>query len=129
MTSKPELPANSGSSLAETCLLARRCPVYRRRDSSPGFRRELENLVGDAKGKGARGRTPRPKVPMRQSGADCPVVPLKRSNVREGKGVGHQRWDRSGQLATGGTDWSRRKAAAFHWWHEPCEARGSRTVL
>ena len=50
---------------------------------------------------------------MRQSGADCPVVLLKRSNVREGKGVGHQRWDRSGQLATGGTDWSRQKAVAF----------------
>jgi hypothetical protein len=32
-----------------TYLRAMRCPVYRRRDSHPGFRTELENLVGDAK--------------------------------------------------------------------------------
>jgi len=65
--------------MAETCLLAMRCPVYRRRESHPGFRTELENLAGDEKGKGASGRTARPKVPMRQSGADCLVVPMKRS--------------------------------------------------
>ena len=41
--------------MADTYLLAMRCPVYRRRDSHPGFRTELENLVGDAKGKGASG--------------------------------------------------------------------------
>ena len=35
-----------------TYLLAMRCPVYRRRDSNPGFRTELKNLDGDAKGKG-----------------------------------------------------------------------------
>ena len=33
-----------------TYLLAMRCPVYRRRDSHPGFRTELENLVGNDKG-------------------------------------------------------------------------------
>ena len=38
--------------MAETYLLAMRCPVYRRRDSHPGFRTELENLAGDGKGKG-----------------------------------------------------------------------------
>ena len=41
----------SGMSMEDTCLLAMRCPVYRRRD--PGFRTELE--VGDGKGKGTRG--------------------------------------------------------------------------
>ena len=54
---KTGVPPNSGSSLAETCLRARRCPVYRRRDSGPGFRMELENLAGDAKGKGTSGGT------------------------------------------------------------------------
>ena len=32
-----------------------RCPVYRGRDSNPGFRMELETLVGDGKRKGASG--------------------------------------------------------------------------
>jgi hypothetical protein len=44
-----------GKSMAETCLLVIRCPVYRRRESHPGFRTELENLAGDGKGKGASG--------------------------------------------------------------------------
>ena len=99
--------------MAETCLLAMRCPVYRRRESHSGFRTELENLAGDDKGKGASGGPARPKVPMRPSGADCLVVPMRRRNVRGGKGVGHSRRDRFGQLETGGTGRSRRKAAAF----------------
>src|ERR1035438_1394838 len=82
MTSKPELPPNSGSSLAETCLPARRCPVYTRRDSSPGLRMELENLVCDGKGKRTSGGTARRKVPMRRLGADCSVVVVKRCNSR-----------------------------------------------
>jgi hypothetical protein len=36
--------------VAETYLLATRCPVYRRHDSRSGSRTELENLSGDAKG-------------------------------------------------------------------------------
>ena len=115
--------------MADTYLLAMRCPVYRRRDSNPGFRTELENLVGDGKGKGTSGRTARPKVPMRQSGADCFVVAMKRGNARGAKGAGHPRRDRlvNGQpeeLAV-----LRRKAAAFNGWHEPDESRGSRPVL
>ena len=111
--------------MADTYLRAMRCPVYRQRESHLGFRTELENLADDAKGKGTSGRSARPKVPMRQSGADCLVVPMRRSNVRGGKGVGHPRRDRFGQLATGGTGWFRRKAAAFKGWHEPDESRGS----
>jgi hypothetical protein len=60
------------------------------------FRTELENLAGDAKGKGTNGRTVRPKVPMRQSGADCFVVLMKRRNGRGGKGAGHPHRDRKG---------------------------------
>ena len=39
-------------------------PVYRRHDSYLGFRTELENRVGDAKGKGTSGDRTRPKVSM-----------------------------------------------------------------
>ena len=67
-TSEPELPARAGKSTADTYLLAVRCPVYRGRDSNLGFRTELENLVGDAKGKGTNGRTMRPKVPKHRQG-------------------------------------------------------------
>ena len=73
-------------------------------------------------------RTARPKVPMRRPGADCSVVAVKRGNSRGAKGAGHLHWDRKGQRATGGTRWSRWKAAAFNGWHEPCESRGSSTV-
>ena len=52
--------------MAGTYLLAMRCPVYRRRDSHPGFRTELENLVGDAKGEGPSGS------PARADSTDAP---------------------------------------------------------
>jgi hypothetical protein len=45
--------------MADTYLPAMRCPVYRRRDPDPGFRTELENLIGDAKGKDAMGQAAR----------------------------------------------------------------------
>jgi hypothetical protein len=76
---KTESPACSGNS----CLLAMRCRVYRRRDSNPGFRAELENLVGSVKGKGASGQTARPKVLTGQSGADCSIVAAKQGNAVE----------------------------------------------
>ena len=90
-------------SLAATYLLARRCPVQKRRDPTLGFRTELENLVGDAKGKGTSGSPVRLKVPMRRQGADCSIVAMKRGNSRGAKGAGHSRRDREGQRATGGT--------------------------
>ena len=52
--------------MEETYLLAMRCPVYRRRDSNPGFRAELENLAGSMEGKGTSGSPARPKVPTHQ---------------------------------------------------------------
>src|SRR5450756_3004699 len=36
--------------------------------------------------------TARPKVPMRQLGADCLVIALKRGNARGAKGAGHRHW-------------------------------------
>jgi hypothetical protein len=65
--------------------------VYRRHDSYPGFRTELENRVGDAKGKGASGEPTRPKVPMHRSGAHCFVRAMKWGNAHGAKGAGHPR--------------------------------------
>src|SRR6516225_11233452 len=48
--SELELHYCSRKSVAETYLLATRCPVYRRHDSHLGSCMELENLSGDAKG-------------------------------------------------------------------------------
>ena len=79
--------------MAETYLLATRCPVYRRHDSHLGSCMELENLSGDAKGKGTSSETVRPKVPMRRVGADCSVIARKRGNARGAKGAGHPRQD------------------------------------
>jgi hypothetical protein len=84
MTSKPESSPCSGKGMAETYILAMRCPVYRRRESIPGFRTELENLTGDGKGKGTSGRTARPKVAMGQAGADCSVVCAEQRVAQEG---------------------------------------------
>jgi hypothetical protein len=95
VTSKPESHYCSGKSVAETYLLAMRCPVYRRRDFHSGSFTELENLFGDAKGKSTSGEPARLKVPMRRSGADCPVVAMRRGNARGAKGVGHRRWERA----------------------------------
>src|SRR5262249_45406690 len=57
----------SGKSMADTYLLAMRCPVCRRRHSHSGFRTELENLSGDAKRKGTSGDPARRKVAMRRN--------------------------------------------------------------
>ena len=94
MTPEPGLHHCSGMSMEDTCLLAMRCPVYRRRDPDPGFRTELETLVGDGKGKGTSGDPTRPKVPRRRPGSDCPIVVMKRGNARGAKGAGHSRRDR-----------------------------------
>jgi len=126
---KTGAPPLSGKSMAETWLLAMRCPGYRWRDSNLGSGAELENLSGGEKGKGTSGNPARPKVLIRRIGADCPVVAKKRSNVRGAKGMGYSRHDRLGQLATGGTDWLGRRAAALNGWYEPCDWRQSSTVL
>jgi len=126
---KTGVPPLSGKSMAETWLLAMRCPGYRWRDSSLGSGMELENLFGGDKGNGTSGSPARPKVPRRWAGADRPVVARKRGNSRGAKGTGHSRHDHLGQLATGGTEWLWRRAAALNGWHEPCDGRLSRTVL
>src|SRR5215472_2900612 len=101
MTSKPGWSPCSGTSMAETYVLVMRCPVHRQRDSHSGFRTELENLAGDGKGKGTSGDNVRPKVPMRESGADCSVLAMKRGNARRAKGAGHSRRDPLGSTDNG----------------------------
>jgi len=80
-------------SIEATYLPIMRCPVYKRRDSNPGSRMELENRVGDDKGKGTSGDPTRLKVPMHRSGAHCLVVAVKRGKARRAKGAGHPRRD------------------------------------
>jgi hypothetical protein len=84
----------SGNSMEGNLFTGHPVSGVEARKSNPGFCTELENLAGDGKGKGASGRTVRPKVPMRRSGADCCVVAGKRGNARGAKGAGHWRRDR-----------------------------------
>jgi hypothetical protein len=53
-----------------------------------------KSMAATSLGKGTRGRTPRPNIPMRPPGADCFVVAEKRSNACGAKGAGHSRRDR-----------------------------------
>ena len=123
-TPKPGSPPCPGSSMEGTYLLAMRGPAFRRHDSYLGFRTELENRVGDVKGKGASGRPTRPKVRMHRSGAHCLVRAMKRGNARGAKGaVIHVKMESTGNrknsslggspagLPWGGTSWMRRE---FH---------------
>jgi hypothetical protein len=92
-----------------------RCPVQRGHESGPGFRTEPENLVGDGKGKGASGRTVRPKVPRRQLGADCSVVALNRGNARGAKGAGHSRRDLSESTGNRRNSLTSTEGGSFQW--------------
>src|SRR6476619_8334893 len=53
--SKPGGDPSSGISLGDALRRPRRHPACRRREAQPGSRMERENLIGDAKGKGASG--------------------------------------------------------------------------
>ena len=87
--------------------------MYRRRDSSSGFRMELENLVCDGKGKGTSGRTEAESTDAQWSEGSGP--PASRS-IR----VNWQQEEPAGQ---GG------RAAALNEWHEPDKSRDLRPVL
>ena len=123
-TPKPGSPPCPGSSMEGTYLLSMRGPAFRRHDSYPGFRTELENRVGDAKGKGASGQPTRPKVRMHRSGAHCLVRATMRSNARGAKGAGHPRQDGVNGQPEELLSW-RKPGRASLGWHEPDEARVS----
>jgi hypothetical protein len=57
MTSEPGSYICSGMSMGDTYLLPIRCPAYRRHESYPGSRAELDNRVGDDKGKCTSGQS------------------------------------------------------------------------
>ena len=123
-TPKPGSPPCPGSSMEGTYLLAMRGPAFRRHDSYLGFRTELENRVGDVKGKGASGRPTRPKVRMHRSGAHCLVRAMKRGNARGAKGAGHPCQDGVNGQPEELFSW-RKPGRASLGWHEPDEARVS----
>src|SRR5256885_12495818 len=125
MTSKPGSLHCPGTSRTVTYFLVLRCPVYRGRDSPLGLRTELENLGGDAKGKGSSGGPARLKVLKHLSGADHFAVALKQGNACGAKGVGYPRRE------LGLVNWQQEEPTGFDskGWHEPDESRGSRPVL
>src|SRR6202163_2358201 len=53
--SKPGGDPSSGISLGDALIRPKRHPACRRREAQPGSWTERENLIGDAKGKGASG--------------------------------------------------------------------------
>jgi len=113
--------------MAATCLLAMWCPVCRRRDSHLGFRTELENLAGDAKGKGTSGTNREAEstdAPERgglpRSSDEAGVMPAERRGWVTEVGAGQPK-----PFGGGRSPISRRKAVAFQWWHEPDDARVS----
>ena len=56
---KPGGDPSSGISLGDALRRPRRHPACRRREAQSGSWTERENLIGDAKGKGASGSEPR----------------------------------------------------------------------
>ena len=103
------------------CLLSIRRPVFRRHEAHSGFSTEHGTLNGDVKGKSSSSYTARPKLPMHRSGSDHCIVVMKRGNARGAKAVGQ----RLRALANGIPEELDGRGS----WHEPCESRGSRTVL
>src|SRR6516225_1059125 len=128
MAPKPGSPPCPGSSMEDTYLPSMRGPAFRRHDSYPGFRTELESLVGDDKGKSTSGRTTRLKVPMRQPESHCSIIARKRSNVRGAKGAGHPRQEGVNGQPEELLPW-RKPGGASSGWHEPDESRDSRPDL
>ena len=104
------------------------CPAYRRHESYPGFRTELESLVGDDKGESTSGGTTRLKVPMYQPESHCSIIARKRSNVRRAKGAGHPRQEGVNGQPEELLPW-RKPGGASSGWHEPDESRDSRPDL
>ena len=77
-----------------------RRPVFRRRDSYSGFRTELGNLIGDAKGKGTNGHS------HEAESTDAPLRLRPLHSSDEGPVMGLERRERpiavaSGQPVTG----------------------------
>jgi hypothetical protein len=122
--SKPGGDPSSGISLGDALRRPKRHPACRQREARPGCRMERENLTGDAKGKGASGsnREAESTDAPERGGLPCSsdeagvMLVERRGQVTD---VG------SGPTGNRRSSNSRRKAAAFAWWHEPDDARVS----
>ena len=123
--SKPGADPSSGISSEDVLIPTERHPACRQREARSGSGAERENLVGDAKGKGASGSnreaesTDAPErggLPCSSDEAGVMLVELRGRVIAVELGP------------TGGARRSpkvQRKAAAFVRWHEPDDARVS----
>src|SRR4030088_3371546 len=126
--SKPGGDPSSGISLGDVLRRPKRHPACRRREAQPGSCTERENLIGDAKGKGASGANREAEstdAPGRggllRSSDEAGVMPVER----------RERAIAIWLASTGNgknpiVQW---KAAAFARWHEPDDARVSSPVV
>ena len=126
--SKPGGDPSSGISLGDALRRPKRHPACRRREAQPGFCTERENLIGDAKGKGASGSN------REAESTDAPERGgLPRSSDEAAvMAVERRGWVIAvdlGQLVRREEPFVQRKAAAFVRWHEPDDARVSRPDL
>src|SRR3977135_1131845 len=105
--SKPGVDPSSGISLGDVLRRPKRHPACRRREAQPGSCTERENLIGDAKGKGASGSTTEAAstdAPARggllRSSDEAGVMPAER------RGAGHRHLARANrQREKPGVQW------------------------
>src|SRR6516165_6676534 len=131
--SKPGGDPSSGISSGDALILPERHPACRRREARPGFRTERENLCfvtsEDVKGQAARGsnREGESTEAGRRGGAarssdEGPVMGLER------RGCVVRPWPLA-KLETGGARGRGKAVQATAEHQEPCDSRGSCTVL
>ena len=97
------------------CLLPGRCPAYRRRELEPGSCTERGNLSSRCEGRNPSGRPTRVRVPMRDTGADQPVVATKSRNGDGAKGLDRPA-EPTGQPGMGGAGSSKAKPFTISKW-------------
>ena len=122
--SKPGARHASGISSGGAWSLPERHPACRRREAQLGSCTERENLIGDAKGKGASGsnreaestNAPGRDGLLRSSG-EAGVMPVERRERAIAIWLG--------STGDGRNSMFKGKAAAFARWHEPDDARVS----
>src|SRR5262245_27441349 len=121
--SKPGGDPSSGISSEDVLIPTERHPACRQREARSGSGAERENLVGDAKGKGASGSN------REAESTDAPERDgLPRSSDEAAvMAVERRGWVIAvdlGQPVRREEPIVQRKAAAFARWHEPDESRG-----
>src|SRR5215471_17483361 len=130
--SEPGGAPSSGISSGDALILPERHPACRRRKARPGFRMERENLCFvtpmTRRDKPQAAPTARARVPKRGAGAEQPVVASKACNGAGAKGLRCSALA-TGQLETGGACGRAKAVQATVEHREPCDSRGSCTVL